>query len=347
MLSIAAVLDDLLSQDQCDREALSAVRDNIADYSRINLVRALRETEGSPDEEIDEDQDAPVQFVYASDAVFEAARHQAVGERLFDRASFLPFQRAFNTRNAAMLCMAETGTVPTAGTLKGSLFQALNRLQRSSIPCAREAVVVAFDDADLLATMEREGLFDAPPEESCIAPAERPRIRAAIQDALSYILAIDPELHQSIVDQIGTIACFRRTGGSGSLSSLIGLIWLNPESDWSVVTYAENIVHEFIHNSIFLADLTQKIFTRPFYDVPPESLVVTALLKYPRSFNIAFHSLVVVVGLTILLRAANQRERADEVSEGLALTARELLARPEYLTDEGRYWLRDLEIVSG
>lgn len=36
---------------------------------------------------------------------------------------------------------------------------------------------------------------------------------------------------------------------------MIGLVWLEPPTNWSVVHMAEELVHEFIHNALFQAEV--------------------------------------------------------------------------------------------
>lgn len=246
--------------------------------------------------------------------------------RRFDREQFPAFDTDESIRTCWLAVAAITGIAATGETLKPRLVAALNELQRTSLPCAPDAVLITFDSEPVFEALAREAVLAAgePPAGQRFPEAERPRMAAAIRDAFEYIRAVDRPLHDLIVSTVSAIACIRREGTSGSVSSLIGLIWLNPTEEWTVVDYAENIVHEFIHTSIFLEDLVHGVFTKSHNYTPPESLVTSAILKYPRGFNIAFHSFYVAAGLTIVLRAAGQHERAAQIASGIATTLPQL-----------------------
>ncbi len=261
------------------------------------------------------------------------------------REGFPAFDVETNIRNCWLATAAILGVAPTATTLRPRLVQALNELQRSCIPCDPDAVVVTFENQALLEVMRREGLVEtaALDDDRRYRPDEQARIADRIRDAFEYIRAVDPILHDLVASMVPTIACIRREGTSGSLSSLIGVIWLNPSDDWTVVDYAECIVHEFIHTSIFVEDLVHGVFAKPHFSVSPDALVMSAILKYPRGFNISFHSAYVAAGLTIFLRAAEQAERAAEVGAGLPETVNQLRRiEAEHLTEHGREWFAAL-----
>lgn len=47
------------------------------------------------------------------------------------------------------------------------------------------------------------------------------------------------------------------------LSSAVGLIWLDPSKggDWSVPFLAEQIVHEYIHTTLFIAEMVPGMYS--------------------------------------------------------------------------------------
>lgn len=262
-----------------------------------------------------------------------------------------PFDPDSTLENCRAFCLATTGRRPAEDRLKADLIDALNQVQVSPIPYLDNKILVSFaDSADLWRCLEREGI--ASPETAAMPirdPSVRKRIVTGIGDALDFIRAVDEPLHRLIVDTVGTIVCLDRQGQSGSVSSLMGLFWLSPKDDWRVLDYAENIVHEYIHNAISIADMTRKIFSHPHHGNRTESMVLTAILENPRNYNIAFHSLYVSMGLKLFMRQANQPTRARQIIAGAGLTAREILRKSEHLTDYGKTWLRllasgDLEL---
>ncbi|HZZ30460.1 MAG TPA: HEXXH motif-containing putative peptide modification protein [Phenylobacterium sp.] len=324
--------------------ALEAVRRNILEYSQINMMHGvLRNVDDggawlAPDE-LARHVYAPASLL-ADGEVFEA---QYAGLSGLALEQLVAFDRAYQLDNRIALCIAVTGVAPGPATAKSRFIAALNRIQQSTIPQTRDQIVVSFaDDAETRHCLQREGLLTDGQHPWIEDAAERFRTFGAVRDAMEFIRAVDGPLHDLIVETIGSLVCFRRPGKSGSVSSLVGFMWLNPSSEWSVVDYAEYIVHEYIHNAIFVADLSRKIFAKPHYEMSPDSLIVTAILKYPRNFNIAFHSLFVAVSLGAFLRRANQPARARQVLSGAALTLGEISKKPELLSEHGAKWLSQL-----
>jgi hypothetical protein len=326
---------------QIDDAETTRIQDNIRRYCDVNMVfGALSGNGGAPS---GTEQPALHQHVWwtgnrlGQSALAPVADTEPNIE--LRKEHFPAYQVDTSIRNCWLATAAIIGVAPTAATLKRRFIEALNFLQRSSIPCDPEAVIISFENPELLDVMAREAVVETASlsDGHRFPPDEQTRIAGAIRDAFHYIRAVDPELHDLIVSVTGTIACIKRPGSSGSLSSLIGLVWLNPTEQWTIVDYAENIVHEFVHTSIFIEDLVWGVFTKPHFYTPPDSLVTSAILKYPRGFNISFHSVYVAVGLTIFLRGAHQDERAAEVAAGLAATVPQLRRiQDQHLTSHGK-----------
>jgi hypothetical protein len=337
--TLERVVADLAAHvDDAER---ARIQDNVRRYCDVNMVfNALRGNGGAP---AGPEQPALHQHVWWTGNRLGGSRAEPLADAeptiALRREQFPAFDAETLIRNCWLATAAISGVAPTAATLKPRFLGALNFLQRACVPCDPDAVIISFENPELLEVMAREAVVEAASltDDLRFAPHQQTRIAAAIRDAFHYIRAVDPELHDLIVSVTGTIACVRRAGSSGSLSSLIGLVWLNPTDEWTIVDYAENIVHEFVHTSIFIEDLVWGVFTKPHFYTPPDSLVTSAILKYPRGFNISFHSVYVAVGLEIFLRAAHQPERADEVAAGLAATIPQLRRiQDEHLTGHGK-----------
>lgn len=326
---------------QFDDAATARIQDNIRRYCDVNMVFGALAGNGGAASATE--QPALNQHVWwTGNRLGRSAQEPvaAVEPRLeFRRERFPAYDAETSIRNCWLATTAITGLAPTAATLKPRFLEALNFLQRACVPSDPDAVIISFENPELLDVMAREAVVGTASltDELRFPPDEQARIARAIRDAFEYIRAVDPELHDLVVSVTGTIACVKRQGSSGSLSSLIGLVWLNPTEEWTIVDYAENIVHEFVHTSIFIEDLVWGVFTKPHFYTPPDSLVTSAILKYPRGFNISFHSVYVAVGLTIFLRAAHQDERAAEIAAGLAATVPQLRRiQDEHLTGHGK-----------
>jgi len=170
---------------------------------------------------------------------------------------------------------------------------------------------------------------------------ERAHIFDRIADSLEYIRAADPKVLSLIQQLIGTIAvCRQSDSAGGSAAALTGMVWLNPRPTWTIVDYAEVLVHEYLHNSMFLVDMVDNVFRRPV-DFDRE-LVPSAIIGTPRPFDRAFHSAFIVTGLNQFLLAANQSERANRVLWALDSTLAALQEKRYLLTEHGEKLLDDL-----
>jgi hypothetical protein len=256
---------------------------------------------------------------------------------------YQPFDLEWNIRNCWHLCRVLTAERPTEAALKRTYGAAVNALQATRIPFTDEAVVVTFDDHDVLSAMLATGLLEADDVSDgahLLPVSERPAVFARIADAFEFIRAVNPDLRYLVQTMIGTVIVVRRPGrAGGSVSTATGLIWINPLPWWTIVDYAENIVHEYIHNSIYLSDAVASVFADPSSFERPEAQVTSAILKIPRPYDKAFHSAVVAYGLRAFLLDADQHERAETVASGLATTVSELGLRAGQLTEVGRSFL--------
>jgi hypothetical protein len=269
--------------------------------------------------------------------------------RRSDSAGYLPFDLGANLENAWLLCHAVSGLrpEPNAKDLKRAYGVALNELQHSRLPFHPDSLLVTFDDQDVLYDMLRERLLepaDLEADRHVFADSERPTIISKIADALEYIRAVDPNLEVLIRQLVGVVPVFKQAKkAGGSVSTLTGLIWLNPLPGWTVVDYAEAIVHEYIHNSIFLADAVRNVFRYPIEFTAPDNLVVSAIRKIPRPYDKSFHSAVVAHGLRDFLTRAHQEARAEHLAQGLKPTLAGLSAKPACLAAQGRLILEALD----
>jgi hypothetical protein len=262
---------------------------------------------------------------------------------LNDLGRYGPFNFKQNVFNQIRAIAAISGHMPVVATFKQNYIASLNGIQNTSIPCSDE-VIASYDNSDLLQELCREGLITQTSAQ-IFSPYEQERITHGIVDAFSFIKAVDENLHAAICSMIGSIACIRREGSSGTVSSMIGLLWLNPTPAWTILDFAENIVHEFVHNTIFLSDLVDRIFTTPHWYTTPDSLVTSAIKKYPRGVNISYHSALVAIGLIIFMAKAKQLARAEELTAGLRATILGLKEKSSsYLSNHGRHNLDLVDI---
>lgn len=223
---------------------------------------------------------------------------------------------------------------------KAALFEALNAIQGTAIPFARQGILMDFHSAKLAGYLVEEGMMDASDTDNdahLFSAGEQRLIRANVDKALRLIRLLDPNLHTLINELIGVFPCFRKPGfGGGSVSSLVGMIWLNPQPNWTVIDYADAIVHEFIHNNLFLEDMVHTIFPDTGLLLREDALVTSTILKRKRPLDKAFHSAAVAIGLMYFYQLLSNYEKAISFTESLRQTVTELNGKiAEYLSPAG------------
>jgi hypothetical protein len=177
-----------------------------------------------------------------------------------------------------------------------------------------------------------------------VGPA-RQEVRDKIARALNLINEQDPSTFEAINTIIGRFLMARLEHfEGGSISSLIGAIWIALDPDKPVEEFAELIVHEYVHNALFLEDMVHGVFVDGEARLgEDDALVTSAILKIPRGYDKAFHSAVVSAVLGEFQQRLGLHEKAATALEPLATTLIGLREKDDMLTDNGRRVLSELE----
>ena len=131
--------------------------------------------------------------------------------------------------------------------------------------------------------------------------------------------------------------------GGGSVSSLIGAVWINPQPEWSVPQLAEVIFHEWVHHVLFLEDMVQRIFKASQDEMDANGgLVRSAILRTPRSLDKSFHSLAVALATSWFREAIGQESGARQLRSHCGSTIADLHNKQEMLTEHGRGLLDEM-----
>lgn len=119
---------------------------------------------------------------------------------------------------------------------------------------------------------------------------------AHIKHALSYIKNRQPDIFKLFNTVIHTLFYMRsRHEGGGSVSSAIGTIWCSNKKEWSLQDCTEFLLHELIHNVIFIDELRY----RHYISLPrlgeEQNYCLSSILARPRPIDKVFHSLIVAL----------------------------------------------------
>ncbi|EKO3807215.1 hypothetical protein NTE05_004471 [Vibrio harveyi] len=182
------------------------------------------------------------------------------------------------------------------------------------------------------------------PEDWKIPETDATELTKEFWKAMQLIDHFMPKTSASIKKMIFTYLFAKRDGyEGGSVSSRIGMIWLNPTTKWSTYLWAENIVHEFIHNALFLEDMIHQVFPLAA-DVMEEdnAICLSAIRKTRRGYDKSFHSAFVSLGIINFYRAIGAPERAERFVVPLIHCVEELTAKEDVLSLHGRALLMEL-----
>jgi hypothetical protein len=222
-------------------------------------------------------------------------------------------------------------------------FSSLNKLQKDeySIDDFREyPKLITQPQENELLTLKHLMTVDELQKDWMYSNEELKIIESKTIRALKIIEEQLPELY-SVFNRLVGALIFGKRGGfhGGSISDVIGIIWLAPKDDWGVNTYAEHIFHEFTHQVLFLDDMINCIFPKSVPDMIDDK-VVSSILHINRGYDKSYHSAFVSYSIIQL------REKLgldwDELWEPLKTTVSGLIEKGDVLSQHGYNQVLDL-----
>lgn len=232
-------------------------------------------------------------------------------------------------------------------SLKSIYFESINKIQITEVPYDEEKINITYYDKilqDKLLELKMIDEDDLKQDNHIYFPKEQNIITDRIEKALKLIKILHPDLHEIINTLVGTFLILKKDlFGGGSVSNVMGLIWLNPQEDWSIIKYAEAIYHEFIHQSIFLDDMVNSMFPDANACATEEALVTSTILKMKRPLDKSYHAAGVSIGIMHLYYMFNDIKNSKIYMRDLKVTIDEISNRTNYLGDQGIYTLKNLE----
>ena len=265
---------------------------------------------------------------------------------------FLDRKRVLSNSRLAAAYLNGTSTPVT--DVKSEFIRALNRAQSTTIKSLDSDLYLEFDNAPLVDRLVKRTVFSS--EEVAkgahiFSFGERSQMAQLVNDAKALLSEEVPNLYYLITQIVGSVGIYRipkRDGGSVSCN--IGLIWLSPRTDWTVEYCAEMLVHEFIHNSVFLEDMVRGIMPTPELLEKDEALSISAIRQTRRPYDKAFHSACVAVGIMYFYHMIGRDADAQKHLNPLKRTIGDLhesdralkLMSKDLLTRNGRLLVEEL-----
>lgn len=271
---------------------------------------------------------------------------------------FLDRRRVLSNMHLAALHL--DGAPPPTTDVKSAFIKALNRAQSTTIKSLDHDLYLEFDNPDLVNRLVERTVFS--PDEVAegahlFSDEERAQIANLINATKSLLARVIPNLYYLITQVVGSVAIYRipqRDGGSVSCN--IGLIWLSPRRDWTVEYCGEMLVHEFVHNAVFLEDMVRGIMPTPELLEQDDALSISAIRQTRRPYDKAFHSACVAAGIMYYYHAIGRDAEAQRHLDPLKRTIESLgesdqalkCQSQDLLTKNGRELVEELrQFVAG
>jgi hypothetical protein len=267
-----------------------------------------------------------------------------VTQLLSKKEIMLPFLTKSNIeRNIDILkefCEKELNyTLAKNLSIKEYYFETINLLQDVPVPYSNDEMHITFFDLALQNKLLSLGMIDQSDldnDQHIYSTEEQQFIRDNLNKAIELIRVLHPNLHAAINTLVGTFLILKKDlFGGGSVSNVLGLIWLNPQADWTIVDYAEAVYHEFIHQSIFLDDMVNCMFPNANDCATEEALVTSTILEMKRPLDRSFHAAGVSIGIMHLYFMLNDKIKSKQYLENLKLTLDEVNLKKKFLGEQG------------
>lgn len=224
-------------------------------------------------------------------------------------------------------------------TLKDTYFNFIKLVQDVEVPYSNEKIFISFYNKPLqekLLALKMIDSEDLEKNQHIYPDAEQNLINHNMSKALELIKLLHPELYVLIHNLVGTFLVLKKEGfGGGSVSNILGLIWINPQQNWTIIDYAEAIYHEFIHQSIFLDDMVNCMFPDPNACAAEDALVTSTILKRKRPLDRSFHAAGVSLGVMHLYYLLNDKEKSIQYLNDLKITLDEISTKTKFLGERG------------
>jgi len=251
--------------------------------------------------------------------------------------------RSHVIENILRFTLAETGEVPSVAELRNVFFQCLNNRQSIRLSATPNASIL-FSDSDLarsdviVGMVKSEGVVtNAEVEEK-----ERSYVTRNIKHALMLIRHLEPRLAGMIDLLVSDFVIIDAIGLSGgTASNALGCIWLSPLRQWTTIDFAEAILHESIHLSLFMGDVVHGLYISAKKVREPEAMCISAIRKVARPVDKALHSACVAASLWYFYAALGNDGLAATFVLPLKACLKNLQEKPSFfLSDYGKAVVR-------
>ena len=122
----------------------------------------------------------------------------------------------------------------------------------------------------------------------------------------------------------------------GSFWHILGAVWMSPTKAWEIRDYAENLLHETVHQAMFLDDMVHGLFSASPEDLAADTALVTSSIRgAKRPYDYSFHAATVSVALIDFYEYLGMPDRAVQFCRPLLQTLAELETKRHLLSAHG------------
>lgn len=153
-----------------------------------------------------------------------------------------------------------------------------------------------------------------------------------------------PSLWPVFVDLIAYVVLAKKSGYlGGTVSSRVGLIWIAPKSEWDVMDWVEMLVHEFMHNILFVEDMVRGLFDADTERLSQSDVASrSAIRREIRGYDKSYHSAFVAYGLAEFYLAAEREDVAASFLGPLLVCLEDLIPKATLVSSNGTNHLYEL-----
>lgn len=238
-----------------------------------------------------------------------------------------------NTDRIVENCEAVARYATTSGSLRCRYAQAQRRLLDIPLIVEPHVPVATFGRPEWIRFLGRRKVIA--PESLEQVGSFSSNLRFEIQEqleAMRYLISSHTpealEMLDLLVSEIVVLNMEKPTAGSHSAA--LAMIWINPKREWTPSYYAETVVHEMLHQVLFLEDMVNGLMQDMDLLEREDTRAYSAVRKTSRYFDSAFHAAFVAAGMTSYYRSvmhagfAGQAEKIFELVEHGQLAVKDL-----------------------
>ncbi|WP_345254072.1 aKG-HExxH-type peptide beta-hydroxylase [Streptomyces hundungensis] len=231
-------------------------------------------------------------------------------------------------------------------TLHSEYVKAINTIRPSGLPADLVGIKIGYEDSGWAGHCKESGIFAhiVGPATESDGPT-RELWDAKVTSALDVIHRIHPDL-RSMVDLLVTDIVVFNSGvdGGGSANQMPGVVLMSPGPEWSVLNYAQCIVHEGLHSGLFVLDTVYEMFTLPPAELEKEEYRALSAVKIgqKRPLHAAFHAAAVAVPLMFMEHHEGGTELVGKYTDSMRDACTDMLSKRKYFTPYGQLLLDEM-----